>query len=154
LLDQDGDLHFAARIDLEGPRHFRVVHLKGNVSSRFAHEALTHVSGSYKFSFPAGEGRIIHQNTHPDRRRIDVNELQGRPFLAVGQGFTDVNSSKLARPLIAPALACLPPPAPALLRKNGRDGGTFAALITMDANNRIAHGHAPLTILPSAMRPK
>ena len=40
LLDEDGDLHFAARIDFESAGRFRVVHLQGNIAARLADRAV------------------------------------------------------------------------------------------------------------------
>src|SRR5438477_6096198 len=44
-----------------------------------------------KFSFAAGKRRIVDQNVHANRWRIDIHELQWRPFLAIGQRFADIN---------------------------------------------------------------
>ncbi len=56
------------------------------------------MAGGNKFSFPPGERRIIDQNSHPDRRRINVHKLQRRAFFAIGQRFADKNFFKAGQP--------------------------------------------------------
>src|SRR5438067_13537061 len=44
-----------------------------------------------KFSVAAGKRRIVNQNVHANRRRIDIHELKQRTFFAVSKSFADVN---------------------------------------------------------------
>ncbi len=53
---------------------------------------------SDKLSFAPGKRRIVHQDSHPDRRRIDVDKLQRRALFAVGQSFADVNFLEPSQP--------------------------------------------------------
>src|SRR5205823_7014612 len=91
LLDQDRDLHFAARIDLKRPRSFRVVDLERDITARFANKSLAKMPRRNKFSFAPGKRRIVDQNMHANRRRIDIYKLKRRPFFAVCEGFADIN---------------------------------------------------------------
>ena len=91
-------MHFAARIDLKGAGDFRVLHLQRNVAAGLADQALADVPRGDELSFATGEGRIVHENPHADRRRIDIHELQRRALLAIGQRFADVNFFKAGQP--------------------------------------------------------
>ena len=91
LLDQDCDLHFATRIDLESAGCFCVIYLERNVGTGLASQAFANMSGGYVFSFATSKGRVIDQNSHADRGRIDVHELKRRPFFEVSECFADVN---------------------------------------------------------------
>src|SRR5439155_18048968 len=44
-----------------------------------------------KFSFAPGKRRIVDQNMHANRRRIDIYKLKRRPFFAIREGFADIN---------------------------------------------------------------
>ena len=91
LFDEDRDLHFAAGVDLESARDFRVFHLERDVGSGLADEPLADVPRCHKFSFAAREGRIVYQDPHPDRGRIDIDKLKRRMLFAIGQRLADVN---------------------------------------------------------------
>ena len=91
LLDQDRDLHFATGIDFKSAGDFGVVDLERDVAACFADQPLAHMAGGDKLSFASGEGRIVHQNPHPDRRRIDIDELKRRALFAIGQRLADVD---------------------------------------------------------------
>src|SRR5207237_4833272 len=62
-----------------------------NIAARLPNQALAEMPGSDKLSFAPCERRIVHQNTHSNRRRIDIDELQWCTLLPVGKGFADVN---------------------------------------------------------------
>src|SRR5439155_12954762 len=91
LLDQDRDLHFAARIDLKYAGCFRVVDLERDIAARFANKALAKMPRRNKFSVATGKRRIVDQNVHANRRGIDIYELKRRTFFAVSKTFADVN---------------------------------------------------------------
>src|SRR5205814_7977913 len=144
LFDEDGDLHFASRIDLEGTGHFRVFHLKRNIAAGLADEALTNVPRGHKLSFASGERRIVHQNPHPDRGRIDVDELKWRMFFPIGQGLADVNflEPSQANDIADAGMLQLD------LTHSGKgveagDAGALAPAIAVNANDRVTHAHAP-----------
>ena len=98
LLDEDGDLHFATRIDLKRAACFRVAHLERDIAARFPNQALPDMPCRHEFSFAPGKRRIIDQNVHPNRRWIDIHELKWRSFLAIGQRFADVNFLEPGQP--------------------------------------------------------
>ena len=91
LLDQDCDLHFATCIDLKHARGFCVIYLERNVATCFASQAFANMSRGYVFPLAASKGRVIDKNVHPNRGRIDVDELKRRPFFDVGECFANVN---------------------------------------------------------------
>ena len=64
---------------------------KRNVAARFADQPLAHVARGDELPFAPGEGRVVDQNPHPDGGRIDVDKLQRRALLAIGQCFADEN---------------------------------------------------------------
>src|SRR5262245_17022698 len=84
LLHQDGDLHFAARINLKRARSVSVVDLKGNVTARFPKQTFRKMPRSHKFSVAAGKWRVVNENAHANCWRIDIDELKWRAFLAIG----------------------------------------------------------------------
>src|ERR1700736_5593092 len=96
--------------------------------------------GGHKFPFATGERRIIHQHTHADRRWIDIYELQGRTFLAIGQRFADINflEASQADDVARAGMFDLD-----LLETGvGEEGGdrrAFAAAVAMNAHDRIAY---------------
>ena len=45
----------------------------------------------YEFSFAPGERGIVHQDPHPDSGRIDIDELQRRSFIRIGQRLANKN---------------------------------------------------------------
>ena len=56
LLDEDGDLHFAARVDFKSAGGFGVVDLERNVAAGFADEPLAHMARGDEFSIATGKG--------------------------------------------------------------------------------------------------
>src|SRR6266446_9761856 len=100
--------------------------------------------GSDKLSFAPCEGRIVHQNTHSNRGRIDIDELQWCALLPVGKGFADVSSLESgetdnltgARMFYLHLLK-------ACVGEERCNRGALAPLIAMNANDGIAHAHAP-----------
>jgi hypothetical protein len=65
LLDQDRDLHFAARINLKYACRFCVVDLEGNIAARFANKPLANMPCRNKLSFATSDystaGRLVYQ---------------------------------------------------------------------------------------------
>jgi hypothetical protein len=52
------------------------------------------MSCSHELSFASREWRIVDQDMHANRWRIDIYELKRRAILAIGQRFADVNVLK------------------------------------------------------------
>src|SRR5450755_538712 len=139
LFDEDGYLHLAARIDLEGPGDFRVFHLQRNVPARLADQPFAHVTRSNELPFTSGERRIVYQNPHSDGRRINVDKLQRWMFFAIGQRFADVNFFKTGQTDNIPNAGVLQ----LHLSHSGEgvepgNAGALATAIAMDANDRIS----------------
>src|SRR5438270_12392012 len=101
------------------------------------------MAGGNKLSFPSGERRIVDQNSHPDRRRINVHKLQWRSFLTIGQRLTDKNFFKAGEPDNVTGIGMFDFD---LLQsgvgKKRRYRRTPAFAGTVNTNNRIAHLHA------------
>src|SRR5438874_12194555 len=94
LLDQDGDLHLATSMNFKCPRRLRVVELKRNVTAGFPDEPIANMSGRHKFPVASGKRRIVYQNAHSNRRRIDIDKLKRGALFSVGQCFTDISVFK------------------------------------------------------------
>src|SRR5207237_5834186 len=92
-----------------------------------------------KFSVAAGKRRIVNQNVHANRRRIDIHELKRHTFFAVDKSFADVNSLETSE---ANAVAGGRVLYFQLLHSRSwtkrRDSSTFPATIAMNADDRIA----------------
>ncbi len=89
LLDEDRDLHFAARLDLEVSGGFCLCDVQRNIRARLADEPLPDLARGEEFAFAAGERRIVDADLHRDRRRIDVHEGQRHALLGVGDRLAD-----------------------------------------------------------------
>jgi hypothetical protein len=110
LLDEDCDLHFAARIDLKGAGCFRVVYLKRNIAARFANRPLANMPCRNKFSFATSDyltaGRLVYQlcrganrgNAEQNRKGISRNQVleEGRHGLIEELGGIDFLPSRPA----------------------------------------------------------
>src|SRR6478736_6306381 len=102
------------------------------------------MAGGDKFSFTSGERRIIDQNSHPDCRRINVHKLQRCAFFTISQRFADKNFFKAGQPdnVTRAGMFDLD-----LLQsgvsKERRHRRALAFAVTVNANDRIAHVHAP-----------
>src|SRR5437867_5458647 len=138
LLDQDRDLHFAARVDLKRPRSFRIVNLKRNIAARLANEALANIPRRHKSSFAPGKRRVVDQNVHANRRRIDIYELKRRPFFAVCEGFADIHSLETGKPNdVAGGRVFYFHLLQSRIGKKGRDRGPFMTAIAVNADDGI-----------------
>src|SRR6266404_4959772 len=143
LLDQDGDLHLAASMDFKCSRCLRVVELKRNVPPGFPNEPIANMSRRHKFPLTSGKRRIIYQNTHSNRRRIDIDKLKRGGLFSTSQRFTDISvfKSGQAHNFASAGLLGFD-----LLEtgmgKERRDGSAFAISIAMKTDNRIANAHA------------
>ena len=156
LLDEDRDLHFAAGVDLESAGRLGVVDLERDVAARLADQSLAHVARGDELSFASGEGRIVDQNPHPDRRRIDIDELQRRTLLAIGQRLADVNFFKASQTddIAGAGVLRLDLLQAGVGEKRGHVGA-LAAAVAMNANDRSRRPLTrPLTMRPRAMRPR
>ena len=98
----------------------------------------------HKFSIPTRKRRIVYQDPHPDCRRIDIDKLQRRADLLVGQRFANVNfleaseTNDFARARVF-SLNLLK----SLVSEECRDRRAFATTVSMNANDRIADADAP-----------
>src|SRR5437762_609482 len=139
LLDEDRDLHFAARIDLKCASCFRVVDLQRDIAARFANKSLTKMTCRDKFSFPAGKRRIVYQNVHANRWRIDIHELKQRTFFAVSKSFADVNflETSEANDVAGGRVLYFHLLQSRICKKRG-DSSTFPTAIAMNTDDRIA----------------
>ena len=143
LLDQDCDLHLAAGIDLKCAGGFGIVDLERNVAARFANKPLANMPRGDKFSFAPGKRRIVHQDAHANRGRIDIHELKRRPLFAVGQCFADVNFFETGQPDdVAGGGVFYFHLLQSLVGKKRCHCSPFAAAIAMNADDRVADRHA------------
>jgi hypothetical protein len=89
LLDENGDLHFTAGADFEDAGAVGIGQDDADVGAGFAHEAVADMARGEEFSFAAGQRRVVDDELHLDRGRIDVDEGHGFALLGIGEGFTD-----------------------------------------------------------------
>ena len=52
------------------------------------------MSRRHKFPLTSGKRRIVHQNAHSNRRRIDIDKLKRGALFSIGQCFTDISVFK------------------------------------------------------------
>src|SRR5882762_4749508 len=143
LLDQDGDLHFATSMNFKCPRRLRVVELKRNVTAGFPDEPIANMSRRHEFPLASGKRGIIHQNTHSNRRRIDIDKLKCGALFSTGQCFTDISVFKSGQAYdFASARLLGFDLFETGMSKERRDGSAFAISIAMKTDNRIANAHA------------
>src|SRR5437773_8594641 len=92
-----------------------------------------------KFSVATGKRRIVDQNVHANRRRIDIHELKRRPFFAISKSFADVNLLETSEPNdVAGGRVLNFHLLQSRICKKRRDSSTFPATIAMNADDRIA----------------
>src|SRR5947207_6052806 len=144
LFDQDRDLHFTARIELKCAGRFGIAHLQRNIAARLAGQTVTNVARGDKFSFASGKRRIVHQNAHPNCRRIDIDKLQRWSILRVGQGLADVNffEAGQANNIASGSLFDLDLLEPFVSEKRSHVPA-FAAAVAVKADDRVPYGDAP-----------
>src|SRR5207249_3314215 len=65
---------------------------------RFPNKALANITRCHKLSFAPGKRRIVDQNLHTNRRRIDIHKLKRRPFFAVCESFADIYFLETGQP--------------------------------------------------------
>src|SRR5205814_2740666 len=142
LLDQDGDLHLTASMDFKCPRRLGVVELKRNVTAGLPDEPIANMSRRHKFSVASGKRRIVYQNAHSNRRRIDIDKLKRGGLFSIGQCFTDISVFKSGQAYdFASARLLSFDLFETGMGKKRRDCSAFAISITMKTNNRIANTH-------------
>ena len=91
LLDENGNLHRAARLQIEHARHVGVLDLDGDVGFHLAKQAVAELAGGDVFSLAAGERPVVDAELHLNGRRVDLGKGQGVGTLIGGDGVTDVN---------------------------------------------------------------
>src|SRR5438309_4349630 len=143
LLDQNGDLHLAARVDFKSPRRVRVVKLKRNVPTGFPNEPIPNMSRCHKFPLASGKRRVVHQNAHSNGRRIYIDKLKRGALFSIGQCFTDISVLKSGQPHDFASAGLLGFDLfETGMGKERRDRSAFAISIAMKTDNRIANAHA------------
>src|SRR5713101_5960748 len=143
LLNQDGDLHLATSMNFKCPRRFRVVDLKRNVPPGFPNEPIANMSRRHKFPLASGKRRIVHQDAHSNRWRIDIDKLKRRALFSIGQRFTDISVFKSGKAHnFAGARFLGFDLFETGMGKERGDGSAFAISIAMKTDNRIANTHA------------
>src|SRR5206468_12602125 len=92
-----------------------------------------------KFSIAAGKRRIVNQNLHANRRRIDIHELKRRTFFAVSKSFADVNFLETSEANdVAGGRVLYFHLLQSRICKKRRDSSTFPTTIAMNADDRVA----------------
>src|SRR5213595_1873305 len=91
-----------------------------------------------KFSVATGKRRIVDQNVHANRRRIDIHELKRRTFFAVSKSFADVNFFETSEADVAGGRVFYFHLLQSRICKKRRDSSTFPATIAVNADDRIA----------------
>src|SRR2546421_478433 len=143
LLDQNGDLHLATSMNFKCPRRLRVVELKRNVTAGFPDEPIANMSRGHKFPVASGKRRIVYQNAHSNRRRIDIDKLKRGDLFSSGQCFTDISILKSGQAHNFASTGLLGFDLfETGMGKERRDGSAFAISIAMKTDNRIANAHA------------
>ena len=108
-------------------------------------------------NFPSrpANGRIVDQNPHADGRRIDVDELERRALLAIGQRLADVDilEATEADDVAGAGVLGLDLLQAGVGEKRG-DIRAFAAAVAMNANDGVADRDAAANDPPKAMRPR
>ena len=155
LFDEDRDLHFPARIDFKCPGGFGIVDLERDVAAGFADKPLAHVAGGDELSIATGKGRIVDQDPHPNGGRIDVDKLQRRALLAIGQGFADVNflETGQADDVTGAGVLGLDLFQAGIGEERGHIGA-FAASVAMNANHGVADRDATADDAPESDPPE
>src|SRR6266849_4640575 len=130
LLDQDGDLHLATSMNFKCP-------------PGFPNEPIANMSRRHKFPLASGKRRIVHQDAHSNRWRIDIDKLKRRALFSIGQRFTNISVFKSGQAHnFASARFLGFDLFETGMGKERRDGSAFAISITMKTDNRIANAHA------------
>src|ERR1700737_4085950 len=101
------------------------------------------MTGSDKFPVATGKSRAIHQNAHPDRGRIDVDEFKRRALFPFGKRFAHekffeagkVNDVAGGRLLDLDLLETR-------VGKNRGDGGAFWRTVPVQTDDRVSHADA------------
>ena len=89
LLDQNGDLHFAAPAHVENIRRVGVFHAQGHVCADFLDQPLANVPRRDELPFLPRQRPIIDRKLHLDRGRINRHKRQRLPVHRIGNGLTD-----------------------------------------------------------------
>src|SRR4029077_14697030 len=86
-----------------------------------------------------GKRRIVYQNVHPNRGRIDIHKLKRRPFFAVCQGFADINFLETGQSNdVAGGRVSYFHLLQSRVGKERRDCSPLPAAIAVDADDRVA----------------
>src|SRR5208282_6906716 len=88
-LDEDGDLHFAAALDLKYFRIGGLLDAQGDVGADFLLQPLPNVPRGHEFAVLAGERAVVYGKFHLNRRRINRNVRQRAALRFVGNRLTD-----------------------------------------------------------------
>src|ERR1041384_640555 len=95
-----------------------------------------------KFSFTAGKWRIVYQNPHPNRGRIDIYELKWLSIFGIGQCLADPNLLEACQTDNVPGHCFFDLDLfEAGIRENRGNGGALGLAAMMKTNDRIANAY-------------
>ena len=89
LLDENGDLHFAAAADVENFRIGRLRDAQGDVRADFLDQPFPDMTRGDELAVLAGERAVVDGEFHLNRRRIDRHERQRGARFRIADGFAD-----------------------------------------------------------------
>ena len=89
LLDENGDLHFAASADGEHLRVARLRDAQRDVRADFLHQPVPDVARGDELAVLAGERAVVDGEFHLDGRRINRDVRQRRARLGIANRFAD-----------------------------------------------------------------
>jgi Ca2+-transporting ATPase len=92
LLNEDGELKFAAAEDSELVRRHAVLETQGNVVADFAQEAVTELARLDSFAFLAGQGRGVDGEHHGQGRLFDDDSRQRLDRIVTDDGIADFDA--------------------------------------------------------------
>ena len=89
LLHENGDLHFAACLDLKMSGRLGIAEDDRYISAGLADQTLADLAGGQQFAFATSQRPVVDANLHGDRRRIDIQERQRLALFGIGDGLAD-----------------------------------------------------------------
>src|SRR5215831_1138699 len=89
LLNQDGDLHFAAATHVENVRGVGLRNAQSDVRPNLFHQAFPDMPRGNELPINAGQRTVVDRELHLDRGRIDRHKRERFAIHAVSDGFTD-----------------------------------------------------------------
>ena len=106
LLDQNGDLHFAAAADVENIRRVGLRDAQGDVGADFLDQPLPDMPRGDELAVLPGQRAVVDGELHLNGRRINRHERQRLRASGLSVMVSPMNtSSKPATPMMSPACA-------------------------------------------------